>query len=42
MMIGLAAAAAERPTLRLDDNLRVALGAGATAWVLAALGRFPA
>ncbi len=42
MMIGFAAAAAERPTLRLDDNLRVALGAGATAWVLAALGRFPA
>ncbi|MEN9791613.1 MAG: hypothetical protein RLZZ63_1271, partial [Gemmatimonadota bacterium] len=25
----------------LDDNVRVAFGAGATAWALLALGRFP-
>ncbi len=41
MMIGVAAAAAERPMVRLDDNVRVAFSAGATAWALAALGRFP-
>lgn len=41
MVIGAAAAAAERPRMRLDDNLRVAFGAGATAWALLALGRFP-
>ena len=40
-VIGVAAAAAERPTMRLDDNVRVAFGAGATAWALLALGRFP-
>ena len=40
-LIGLAAALAERPAMRLDDNMRVAFGAGATAWVLSALGRFP-
>lgn len=42
LMIGAAAALAERPMLRLDDNLRVAFGAGATAWALLALERFPA
>lgn len=41
MVIGVAAAAAERPMVRLDDNVRVAFGAGATAWALTALGRFP-
>lgn len=41
LLIGVAAAIAERPALRLDDNVRVAFGAGATAWVLFALGRFP-
>jgi dolichol kinase len=41
LAIGVAAAAAERPTIRLDDNVRVAVGAGATAWALLALGRFP-
>lgn len=40
-MIGVAAAAAERPMMRLDDNVRVAFGAGATAWALLALGSFP-
>lgn len=34
--VGLAAALVERPTLSLDDNLRVALGAGLAAWGLGA------
>jgi len=34
IVIGLAAAAAERPALALDDNARVALAAGLAAWAL--------
>ena len=36
LLIGLAAAAAERPRLALDDNLRVAAAAGLAAWGLSA------
>ena len=34
LVIGLAAAAAERPALALDDNARVAIAAGLAAWAL--------
>lgn len=34
LLVGVAAAAAERPRVTLDDNVRVTVAAGAAAWVL--------